>query len=117
MLPSDFRASFRAVRALQNITVRFWLILMVVMPAFAVSPERAASTVKADQKSGRLVRTVVSVTSVPAAPVAVQAAATEPSALTAIVNQIAGEMGVEECLVHSVIRAESNYNTHAVSPK
>jgi soluble lytic murein transglycosylase-like protein len=34
-----------------------------------------------------------------------------------IVDRIAGEQGVESTLVHSVIRAESDYNPNAVSPK
>jgi soluble lytic murein transglycosylase-like protein len=34
-----------------------------------------------------------------------------------MVDRIAGEQGVEIPLVHSVIRAESNYNPNAVSPK
>ena len=34
-----------------------------------------------------------------------------------MIDRIAGEQGVETHLVHSVIRAESNYNAAAVSPK
>jgi len=34
-----------------------------------------------------------------------------------MIDRIAGEQGVESHLVHSVIRAESNYNANAVSPK
>ena len=34
-----------------------------------------------------------------------------------MIDRIAGEQGVEIPLVHSVIRAESNYNPNAVSPK
>jgi soluble lytic murein transglycosylase-like protein len=138
---------FRAVSDLQAFTVRFCLILMVVMPAFAASPEPAATVVRADRKSGRLVRTmvpmvvrtVVPVVSIPASPKVVEPVviaalppataspldsppltsppAAESSSLTELVSRIAGEMGVEEALVHSVIRAESNYNTRAVSPK
>ena len=37
--------------------------------------------------------------------------------IAALVNQISSEEGVEDALVHSVIRAESNYNPRAVSPK
>jgi soluble lytic murein transglycosylase-like protein len=83
------------------------------MSGFAASPEHAATTVRADQKSGRLVRTVVGVAPDAALPVA----ADQVAGLAALVSQIAAEMGVEESLVHSVIRAESNYNTRAVSPK
>jgi soluble lytic murein transglycosylase-like protein len=48
----------------------------------------------------------------------------EPGVVTAqdqnlrdIIDRIADEQGVESHLVHSVIRAESNYNANAVSPK
>jgi soluble lytic murein transglycosylase-like protein len=34
-----------------------------------------------------------------------------------MIDSIAAEQGVENHLVHSVIRAESNYNANAVSPK
>jgi soluble lytic murein transglycosylase-like protein len=37
--------------------------------------------------------------------------------LTAMIDRIADEQGVETHLVHSVIRAESNYNAAAVSSK
>jgi len=37
--------------------------------------------------------------------------------LMAMIDHIADEQGVETHLVHSVIRAESNYNAAAVSPK
>ncbi len=39
------------------------------------------------------------------------------SEVAKIVDRIAVEQGVESPLVHSVIRAESNYNPNAVSPK
>jgi soluble lytic murein transglycosylase-like protein len=106
------------------------------MPAFAASPEHAATVVRADQHSGRLTRvtvtrTTVPIVSVPVAPLLVQSRvpdslplpadapqiAQNPSDLVALIDQIASEQGVENSLVHSVIRAESNYNAHAVSPK
>ena len=43
--------------------------------------------------------------------------AVEDRDLIALIDRIAGEQGVESHLVHSVIRAESNYNAAAVSPK
>jgi soluble lytic murein transglycosylase-like protein len=85
------------------------------MPAFAASagqpstPVRVSTVVRADEKSGRLVRSVVVMPRPAAAPA--------PLDLGAAVDQIAVEHGVEESLVHSVIRAESNYNPYAVSPK
>jgi soluble lytic murein transglycosylase-like protein len=129
MLPSEFQG----LTTLYNLTVRFCLILVIAMPAFAASPERSATVVRADQKSGRLVRSVVQVASIPVNPVSVPSLTIEPKAdetpvlapepqgdaswLVALVDRIAGENGVEGSLVHSVIRAESNYNTRAVSPK
>jgi hypothetical protein len=96
------------------------------MPAFAASadqPAHVTSVVRADQKSGHLVRSVV----VEPRPVFARTVATdaEPvsqardfaSDVAAMVERIALEEGVEESLVHSVIRAESNYNPNAVSPK
>jgi soluble lytic murein transglycosylase-like protein len=45
------------------------------------------------------------------------AADLERTDLEQTIDRIAGEQGVESPLVHSVIRAESNYNPNAVSPK
>ncbi len=73
------------------------------MPALAASE----TVVRADGRSGRLVRTSV----------AVQAEAPPQPDIAALVNQISSEEGVEDALVHSVIRAESNYNPRAISPK
>jgi len=84
------------------------------MPAFAASPgspetARATTVVRADPKTGRLVRSVV------APPRVVDPEAARD--LEGMVDRIATEQGVESPLVHSVIRAESNYNPNAVSPK
>lgn len=69
--------------------------------------------VRADNKSGRLVRTIVMESKLDSA----IAAVVEDSDLKNMIDRIAGEQGVESQLVHSVIRAESNYNANAVSPK
>ena len=61
-------------------------------------------------KTGRLIRSVVREPSV------VASNSPDPN-LSALIDRIAGEQGVESHLVHSVIRAESNYNPNAVSPK
>ena len=106
--------------------LRHCSILLVVMPAFAGSvAERTTSVVRADEKSGHLVRSVAvqprmvvpvsvdrSAAPVPAAPPPVDAAE-----LIAMIDAVAAEQGVEDALVHSVIRAESNYNARAVSSK
>ena len=65
------------------------------------------TVVRADAKSGRLIRAVV-------APPAPKVA---PAEMAEMVDRIASQEGVEAPLVHSVIRAESNYNPSAVSPK
>jgi len=82
------------------------------MPVFAasvptVSPVPVKTVVHVNQKTGRLVRTVV-------APPTPRVA---PAELNEMVDRIASQQGVEAPLVHSVILAESNYNTAAVSPK
>lgn len=89
------------------------------MPVFAAPPSTGESNhvttvvaktiVRPDLKTGRLVRTIV----MPPRPENAQAA---PD-LEKMVDRIAGEQGVESPLVDSVIRAESNYNPNAVSPK
>ncbi len=104
---------------------------MLAVPAFAASPEAPAprhmtAVVRADVKTGRLVRSVVLEPRVIAAQAvapglpAVVTQRVESSSdvsLHDLIDQIASEQGVESHLVHSVIRAESNYNPAAVSPK
>jgi soluble lytic murein transglycosylase-like protein len=66
------------------------------------------TVVQADMKTGRLVRTTL---------VEPRFVAASDLNLNDTIDRIAGEQGVERHLVHSVIRAESNYNPNAVSPK
>jgi soluble lytic murein transglycosylase-like protein len=85
------------------------------------------TVVRADTKTGRLVRSfameprVVSPRLVsdftPSSPNAVDQNAVPVQNLNEMIDRIAGEQGVETYLVHSVIRAESNYNANALSPK
>jgi soluble lytic murein transglycosylase-like protein len=100
---------------------------MAAMPLCAASDgpastsARVTTIVHADEKSGHLVRGVivrpVAVPSVvPGEPESPTPAA-DPAELIGMIDRIAAEQGVEDSLVHSVIRAESNYNPHAVSPK
>jgi len=124
-----------------NILVRFCFIIVLTMPAFAASPgsapaQRVESVVGADEASGRLVRRTIVETvrsTIVIEPRRVEARVVNPqpagavsitettypavSDLKALVDRIASEQGVEESLVHSVIRAESNYNTWAISSK
>jgi hypothetical protein len=73
-------------------------------PAFGATE----TDVRPDVRSGRLVRTLVAMAHDPVP---------APAEVAELVNRISLEEGVEDALVHSVIRAESNYNTRAVSPK
>jgi soluble lytic murein transglycosylase-like protein len=86
-------------------------------------PRRITTVVRADPRTGRLVRTVV-VTPKPAAlapRAAVPAAAPErlPAApdLDDAVRRIAAEHALSPELLHSVIRVESNFDPYAVSAK
>jgi soluble lytic murein transglycosylase-like protein len=88
-----------------------------------VRPGRIVSEVRADPRSGKLVRVVVN----PAAPSPVRAprlenradpigAAIHP-AISRTVDQVAAEHSLPPELIHSVIKVESNYDPFAVSPK
>lgn len=70
-------------------------------PAAAPSGD-VASVVRTDPRTGKLVRTVV---------------VHNPAALNAAVDRIAAQQALPPELVHSVIKAESNYNPNAVSAK
>jgi len=72
------------------------------------SQGQLASVVRADRRTGKLVRVV------PTAPGRTQS----PSALfSTAVERIAAEQALPPELIHSVIKAESNYNPFAISPK
>jgi len=86
---------------------------------------RTTLVVKTDNRTGRLVRSVVVTPKVinpeiPNQPEPVQAennVASAGSSLDEMIDAIAAKHEVEGPLVHSVIKAESNYNPAAVSPK
>lgn len=101
-------------------TICFSLLLGASLAHAAEPATRVTSTVRADARTGRLVRTTV------AAPKLIQPKMVGPAAATPeaaggtvqeIVEQTAKDHNVDPLLVHSVIRAESNYNPYAVSPK
>jgi soluble lytic murein transglycosylase-like protein len=96
-------SKFARQRAFENNILRSCFILIVAMPAIA-----ASTVVKTDLKTGRLVRSM-------AAPVS-HRQVSNPE-IAQLIDHISAEQGVERQLVHSVIRAESNYNQAAVSPK
>jgi soluble lytic murein transglycosylase-like protein len=73
----------------------------------------AVSVVRADPRTGRLVRTVIRER--PGAPRAVASAPSAP--LVETVDRIAQQNQISPRLVHSVIQVESNYDPNAISPK
>jgi len=78
-------------------------------PAASELPaKRVATAVRADTRSGRLVRGVVAPKTAKPAPRA---------DVSGLVATIAARHDVEPSLVDSVIQVESNYNPYAVSPK
>jgi soluble lytic murein transglycosylase-like protein len=93
---------------------------------------RITTVIHPDQRTGKLVRSVI-VTSKPVAeqsvaeaPVAERvvpvAAATRPSApppagIDVAIEQIAAQVSLPSQLIHSVIKVESNYDPYAISPK
>ena len=98
-------------------------------------PQQITRVVRADPRTGKLVRSVI-VTSKPVASLAVVAGAAAlraASALAAVpapsvasfplasfddaVERIAAQEAIPALLIHSVIKVESNYNPFAVSPK
>jgi len=89
--------------------------MLAASPMRAASPsapapepvERTAMVVRADPRTGRLVRTIVS-----------RPKAAQPSMdIGKLVEQAARAHDVDPLLVHSMIQVESNYNPNAVSPK
>jgi soluble lytic murein transglycosylase-like protein len=95
--------------------------LPAILHGEEVAVRRTTLVVKADARTGRLVRSVV------VAPKVISAEAlNEPrpaefapaaDSLGEMIDSIAAKHDVEAPLVHSVIKAESNYNPAAVSPK
>lgn len=86
--------------------------------------KRQISSVTKDRRTGKLIRTVRVVdvpvstpTPVPARTLKPVVVAPAPNAtIQDIVDEASARHGVDPDLVHSVIRAESNYNPNAVSP-
>jgi soluble lytic murein transglycosylase-like protein len=78
---------------------------MVVMPVFA-APNDLTTVVRANAKTGKLVRSTV-----------VQNEPVADENLHKMIDRISAEQGIEAPLVHSVIMAESNYSATALSPK
>jgi hypothetical protein len=117
---------------------RFCFILTIagsaagVLPGAGLGvPQRTTSVVRPDLRTGKLVRSVV-VSPKPVTEVRVAGAVVPPhvvdaspgplpvappSGIDEAVRRIAAEQSVSPQLIHSVIKVESNYNTHAISSK
>jgi soluble lytic murein transglycosylase-like protein len=121
-----------------------WSATLATMVVYAGEPvgqpQRITSVVRADLKSGRLVRSVIvtprsvgeqrvaetviaprvipeSTVASALEPEAPKPVAAPPSNFDEAVDRIAAQQSVHPHLIHSVIKVESNYNVHAVSPK
>ena len=98
-------------------------------PSTAGAAERMVSVVSADQRTGRLVRSVVVTTRRDAPGTVVRPTAPAPAssappapvnsapAIAEAVERAATQHSLPPELIHSVIKVESNYNPTAVSPK
>lgn len=98
-------------------------------PSTAGAAERMVSVVSADQRTGRLVRSVVATTrrDAPGRPVrpadAEPASSAQPAPVVSVasiaeaVERAAAQHSLPPQLIHSVIKVESNYNPGAVSSK
>ena len=103
--------------------IGIYLVMLAIVTSFAVAQTpRKASTVAADSRTGRLVRTTVVVAAkvVEAQviePVEVGVPAPPEVSIDELVEQSARNHGVDPLLVRSVIQVESNFNPNAVSNK
>ena len=109
---------------------KVYICFLVAIAMLAASPSRAAETtsaisvpamrhtqvVRADPRTGKLVRSVV-VTTKPQFTASFMPTKDSSAELNAIVDKAAKANSVDPLLVHSIIKVESNYNAHAVSNK
>jgi len=109
------------------------MALFAVMPLAplrgegVVSNDGVTSQVRADRRTGRLIRRVVVPENevvprvvepiVPGSVPRPAPASTGSSDINTIVTDVSAEHGVDPLLVHAIIKAESGYNQYALSPK
>jgi soluble lytic murein transglycosylase-like protein len=107
-------------------------------PTAYAGGERITTVVRPDQRTGRLVRSVivaprpvpkakltpqiaitprVAISTVPPSQPQAKPAGGAPGSLDDAVQRIAADQQLPAALIHSVIKVESNYNPKAVSPK
>jgi soluble lytic murein transglycosylase-like protein len=79
-------------------------------------PQQTVRVVRADPRTGKLVRSVI-VTAKPVAARIAAEAAVSPRGINEAIRAISATQSLPPELVHSVIKIESNYNPLAVSPK
>ncbi len=84
---------------------------MAAPPEPVPSATGVKTVVRADPRTGKLIRVIVRAQ--PAAPTTAPA----PAAISQIVASVAAENSLPAELLHSVIQVESNYNPSAISPK
>jgi soluble lytic murein transglycosylase-like protein len=112
------------LRFLTSLGMKIRIALIAAAAVGSLSAETVASrttlVVRADAKGGRLVRSVVveprAVSNTSVATEAPEETAPVGS-MTELIDAISAKHEVEGSLVHSVIKAESNYNPNAISPK
>ncbi len=106
---------------------KVYICFLMAFAMLAASPSRAADAVpapvvhetrvvRADPRTGKLVRSVV-ISSRPAVAKITLPAGESGKDLNAMVDKSAKAHNVDPLLVHSIIKVESNYNVHAVSHK
>lgn len=107
----------------KNILTRFCFILGFAVFAAALKaapPEPSAgvkTVVRADPRTGKLIRVMVHSQAVAQNANASAPGAEVPAAIGVIVDRVAAEQSLPPELLHSVIQVESNYNSGAISPK
>jgi soluble lytic murein transglycosylase-like protein len=89
---------------------------LIPAPSVPAPVVHRTQVVRADPRTGKLVRSVV-VSSKPVMPKITPPAAPINGDVNAMVEKSARAHDVDPLLVHSIIKVESNYNVHAVSNK
>jgi len=133
ILPTSAGVCPKEYDSIVDLNKRVYICLIVALAMLAASPSRAADSnspvigvpapvthktqvVKADPRTGKLVRSVV-VSSKPVLTRITPPVEQTNKDLNAIVDKAARAHDVDPLLVHSMIKVESNYNAHAVSNK